>query len=180
MNDRYWLSNLNRHRDWLVSVAASRLRGDRCQAEEIVADLMAELSSRAEPAERAVALLPWLHRAVVNRTIDWIRQSQRHQILTENYGRTLNDETNRPLEQLVSSERLAEFQAVLGSLDPDDFEILTLKYLQGWSYQKIGAYLELSFLQVTHRLRRARLCLKQKLLTSEFAEDFQSLKELGK
>ncbi|MEZ6096444.1 MAG: RNA polymerase sigma factor [Pirellulaceae bacterium] len=175
------LRSLEQHRDWLVIVSASRLKGNRTQAEEIVSELFLEIASGNRLASQVEHWEPWLHRATVNRTIDWIRSQKRHELMQREYAEysPVNSGVDSiPIELLIAKERSAEIRQVLNDLPPDDLEILLLKYAQAWSYQAIGSHLGLSFTQVTYRLRQARSRLKQELSKSEFASDFQTTDEL--
>jgi RNA polymerase sigma factor (sigma-70 family) len=157
------------HQNWLMTVFSTRLGKYRHVAEDLFANLLAELVAGKHDLHQIEALEPWLYRLSVNKANDWLRNEQRYKSAREKLA-SIQGGTNKsidqslPLDVVLLGERSQLLQKALDSLDVEDAEILNLKYLHDWSYVQLEKHLGLSQSQITHHLRLARQRLKQILL----------------
>ena len=157
------------HRDWLLTVLATRLRQYRDIAEDLFNNLVAELVAGKHDLTQVESFEPWLYRLTVNKANDWLRSEQRARAVQEKLAIFQEHaqsvfEQPLPLDVLIDNERSLLLRQALDSMEVEDDEILHLKYLHDWNYAQLEMHLGLSQYQVTHRLRQARLKMKQVLL----------------
>jgi RNA polymerase sigma-70 factor (ECF subfamily) len=68
-----------------------------------------------------------------------------------------------PGEWLLKSESSNGVNSAMERLDPQDRQILLLKYTEGWGYQELADHLGISIKTVEYRLLKARKSLRAKL-----------------
>jgi RNA polymerase sigma-70 factor (ECF subfamily) len=108
----------------------------------------------------------WLYRIAVNHAKDFLRKnkSRRKEISIEDVGeQTLTAENKSPEEIRVEEGRRQIVQAALARLPEKYRVILTLRDIDGLSYEDISRILKLSLGTVDSRLHRARRKLREKL-----------------
>lgn len=173
------------HRDWMTSVLAARTGGRWDVAEELWADLIAQMVEKPGALMGVLDLRPWLYRLACHKAADWVRGQQRDTDRICAAGTDLLSDDSvpsndlPPLELLLNHERVRDLQQTLARLPADDQEVLYLKYLQQWNYAQICEHLSLTSHQVTNRLRTARQRLKLALLQSPLADQYASEYQLG-
>ncbi len=109
----------------------------------------------------------WLYRIAVNQVKDYLRKMGRRrevslETVSEQEGTFEADEGNREKEALQERRRRLVHQ-VLWSLPPKHQVILSLRDIQGYSYEEIAKILKISAGTVDSRLHRARILLRKKL-----------------
>jgi RNA polymerase sigma-70 factor (ECF subfamily) len=106
--------------------------GDVAVAEDLAADVflrMVESSGSARFCQGSLA--PWLYRLAHNRLVDYFR---RHKEVP------LPDEDNEPVSDApVLGLDLGELRAALRSLTPDQQQVISLKFVEGWSNAQVAA-----------------------------------------
>jgi RNA polymerase sigma-70 factor (ECF subfamily) len=108
----------------------------------------------------------WLYRIAVNHAKDFLRKNKgrKKEISIEDVGeQTLTAENKSPEEKRVEEERRKIVQAALARLPEKYRVILTLRDIDGLSYEDISGILKLSPGTVDSRLHRARRRLREKL-----------------
>jgi RNA polymerase sigma factor (sigma-70 family) len=162
------------HRAWLLTVVRSRVRCDHAAAEDLFGTWLVEILAKPTPLNSVGKLEPWLYRVFVNRATDWIRGHQRQQSQYRKlqddpaWSQRLDTRQLPPLDCLLQDEQNQQVSLALEQLPDEDLEILKLKYLHDWTYERLVDQLGLSHDQVVYRLRQARLRLKAILLKSEY------------
>lgn len=107
---------------------------------------------------------PWLHRIVVNRSLDWMRaRARRPEVSTD-----LADQTaaSAPGSDALSDELML----ALGQLDPDQRALIVMRHLLGYRSAELARMLDLPAGTVRTRLARALTRLRE-LLETEAMED---------
>jgi RNA polymerase sigma-70 factor (ECF subfamily) len=104
----------------------------------------------------------WLHRIAANRCLDLLRRKTREkeeslEALVESQRTKIYQFQDRSKNQDEFLEDADLIEKVMRHLPPEYRLILTLRELQGLSYQEISETLECSLDAVKARLRRARL-----------------------
>ena len=134
------------------AVAILRNREDALDAtQEAFIDAFRSLKS----FDRTRRFYPWFYVLLRNRCYKMMRQRRENENIEES-------EILAPREGLPDEERFALEKALL-SLTKEDREIVTLKYLDGLSYQEIAEFLEIPQGTVMSRLFYARKALQAKL-----------------
>jgi len=143
----------------LVRLSA-RLLGSRADAEDVVQDayVKAYRALLAGEFDRRAAVETWLHRIVLNATIDASRRRNTR-------GRTHRDAPPPPEtagDDVEAHVALQELAAWLDDLPEDQRVALILKSVEGWSSSEIAEALRCSEGAVEQRLVRARNTLRER------------------
>ncbi len=143
--------------------AALRITGDLQDAEDVLQGVFIRLLQR--PDGKAILdgpeAGPYLHRAAVNAALDLLRAKARRPV------RGLDPQAPAPCEgaeQGLAREDLADrLRQGLSQLSPRAAEMVTLRYLEGYSNQEVAALTGSSESTVAVTLFRARQTLRQEL-----------------
>ena len=123
---------------------------DSAAAEDIAQEAMLAATQRIHRFDRRRPFGPWLHRIVVNRSIDWVRARKRRGEVSPEGVAELEDpgspNGNRLPDDLV---------AALAKLDPEDRAVVVLRHLFDYDSTEIARMLGLPPATVRTRLRRA-------------------------
>lgn len=146
-----------------VITIANSFVGNTSDAEDIAQETFLKMYRTLEGFKARAKFSSWLYRITVNTTYDHLRKNKRKTTsLDEIDYAAIGDIKNR--EDLVAKE------ALQGALDkiPFDFRsALTLKEIEGLSYQEIAEALKISIGTVESRIFRARQMLKRLLTHKE-------------
>ena len=117
----------------------------------------------------------WLRQLAVRQALLYRRGRGRgHKLLIRHAGRSADRDglsgEPEPLDWLVRDERSALVRAALERLPSRDAEVLLLKYLEGWNYRELAAYLGVTPSAVEARLHRARARLRGELAADRVIE----------
>jgi RNA polymerase sigma-70 factor (ECF subfamily) len=124
---------------------------DAAAAEDIAQEAMLAAVQRIDRFDRRRPFGPWLHRIVVNRSIDWVRARKRR-------GEVSADavaETRDPVPPPELPELPDDLVAALGTLDPEDRAVVVLRHLFDYDSHEIARMLGVPPATVRTRLRRA-------------------------
>jgi RNA polymerase sigma-70 factor (ECF subfamily) len=120
---------------------------DAAAAEDICQEAMLATVRRIHRFDRRRPLAPWLHRIVVNRSLDWLRAHQRR---AEVAADAVADAPAREDEGLPH-----DLLGALAALDPSDRAVVVLRHLLDYDSGEIGRALGMPPATVRTRLRRA-------------------------
>jgi len=141
---------------------------DRAEADDAAQEAFLKAFASLDQYKRDVSFQAWLCRIASNHCLDVLRKKKRQKTdsldnLVEQKGDQLDDRAaeleNRVIEK---EEKLALTLRVLSYLSEDQRQILTLRELDGLSYEEISAVLQCSLDAVKARLKRARQQLQDK------------------
>ncbi len=129
--------------------AAFLMVQDAAAAEDIAQEAMLAAVRAIDGFDRRRPFRPWLHRIVVNRSLDWLRARGRRP--------EVGDE---PAEMAAAApardERLSdELMGALAALDADARALVVLRHLFGYRSSELAAMLGLPAATVRTRLARA-------------------------
>jgi RNA polymerase sigma-70 factor (ECF subfamily) len=162
---------VRRHRDRLWAVAL-RTTGDPEEASDALQDALISAYRRAETFRGDSAVTTWLHRIVVNASLDRLRRrAVRPWVpLPEETGETgdrsqLADNAALidPRDALDARETALEISAALDELPPDQRTAIVLVDLEGWSVEEAAAIMECPTGTVKSRCSRGRAKLAKRL-----------------
>ena len=158
---------VRRHRDRLWAVAL-RTTGNPEEASDALQDALISAYRRADSFRGDSAVTTWLHRIVVNASLDRLR---RRAVRTwvplpeEGEGATLVDDSRLadPGAAAESRETVAEVRAALDTLPPDQRAAIVLVDLEGWSVEDAAQALDCPVGTVKSRCFRGRAKLAERL-----------------
>lgn len=123
---------------------------DAAAAEDIAQEAMLAAVRAIESFDRRRPFRPWLHRIVVNRSLDWLRARQRRPEVSGALA------AGRSTAASASPEEMSEnLVAALGALDPDQRALVVLRHVLGYRSSELARMLGLTPATVRTRLARA-------------------------
>jgi RNA polymerase sigma-70 factor (ECF subfamily) len=134
---------------------------DAAAAEDIAQEAMLAAVRAIESFDRRRPFRPWLHRIVVNRSLDWLRARSRRP--------EVSSELTAPAEhEAAPGDRISdELMAALAGLEPADRALVVLRHLLGYRASELGRMLDMPAATVRTRLARALARLRERLEAEE-------------
>jgi RNA polymerase sigma-70 factor, ECF subfamily len=143
--------------------AAFLIVHDAAAAEDIAQEAMLAAVRSIDAFDRRRPFRPWLHRIVVNRSLDWLRaRARRPEVSAE---RVAPPETADERPDALSDELMR----ALAALDPDQRALIVMRHLLGYRSSELARMLALPPATVRTRLARA-LARVRELLEAETKE----------
>jgi RNA polymerase sigma-70 factor (ECF subfamily) len=142
--------------------AAFLIVQDAAAAEDIAQEAMLAALRALDRFDRKRPFRPWLHRIVVNRSLDWVRARRRRAEVTAEVG-----DGAAPEEADVAVS--CDLAAALAALDPDERALIVLRHLLGYRSTELARMLDVPAPTVRTRLARALARLRE-LLDGEAKE----------
>jgi RNA polymerase sigma factor (sigma-70 family) len=161
-----WAQAIEDNRRWLATVVHSRL-ADRQAAEDVIQEIaLAVLRQSSRPSDPS-KIAPWLYRIALRKVINHHRAAGRRKRLLERtmeVGQAQAVSTEQVAgEWLMKVEQETALAKGLEQLDPQDRQILLLKYTEGWGYQELSDHLGITIKTVEYRLLKARKALRARM-----------------
>lgn len=138
------------HRSRALAIAR-RIVGDTDDAEDVVQDVFARLARVAPGFGGRAAWSTWLHRVMVNSSINWLRARKRRERLSYEPQEPLSPEV-----QAVGSELERHFGEAMEEINEQQRQVLYLREVRGLSYPEIARLLRIPEGTVKSTLHRAR------------------------
>ncbi len=138
------------HRRRALAIARRILR-DADEAEDVVQEVFTRLYSQNVRFDGKAAYTTWLHRILVNSSINSLRAKKRRDRLESPVSATVD-----PEEVAVGNERHEMFLEGLEHLSEQHRLVVTLRDLRGYSYPEIARMLRLPEGTVKSALNRGR------------------------
>jgi RNA polymerase sigma-70 factor (ECF subfamily) len=168
------LNRLLAHARPRLLAVALRIVRDRDDAEDVVQEALLKVCRHITRFEGRSAFSTWLHRIVVNAGLDRLR---RHQSRWDRVAGDADREEGRvdapegvdeetPERLVARAETTAVVQDAIAALSPAHQEALSLREIQGESYQAIARISHVPVGTVMSRLHHARRRLAEQLATS--------------
>ncbi len=155
--------------DRLFGLALSMVR-NREQAEDLVQEIFIKAYFALESFEGQSGFYTWLYRIASNHCLDYLRKNRPIQIsldrpFSDDSEMTFEDTLKAPFsdDPEAAMETPSEAAALLAALQPDQRLILSLRELEGHSYEELADMLNCPVNMVKSRLNRAREALKSRL-----------------
>ena len=146
----------------------SALLRDPTLAQDAAQDIFLKTYQALGSFRGGAAFSTWLYRIAANHCKDLLRQRTRQRIesweaLIEEQGEMLQVLLTHPGDPRAAVVSADLIERVLSQLAPEERLILTLREMEGLSYQELAEALACSIDAVKARLRRARQTLHEKL-----------------
>ena len=158
-----WVQALESNRRWLATVVHARL-ADHQAAEDVLQEVaLAALRQTSKPTD-PTKVAPWLYRIALRKVINHHRSTgRRRKLINGAIASGRATELARELapgEWLMQVEKRQNVSQEMDRLDPQDRQILLLKYTEGWGYQDLSEHLGITIKTVEYRLLKARRSLR--------------------
>ena len=150
---------VERHKEKLMAFAASYVRWDLDQAQEILQAAFVQAFEKRLSFDCARPLAPWLFGVVRNSALRWIRQ-KRNQVPLENVE-TILVSLDSPEEEAIRLQRAFHVSKMVGRLPRTQREVVTL-IRQGFRHGEVAV-----ILGITEVSARNNLCHALKTLRAE-------------
>jgi RNA polymerase sigma-70 factor, ECF subfamily len=134
-----------------------RIVKDADEAEDVVQEVFARLSLREVKFDGRASYTTWLHRVLINSSINALRGKKRRDRLCDCDATYVEEsDTPTPLENAVENERHEKFIEALKELSPQHQLVVSLRDLRGLSYPEISRLLKIPEGTVKSALNRGR------------------------
>jgi RNA polymerase sigma-70 factor, ECF subfamily len=133
---------------------------DGAAAEDIAQEAFIAAVRALDRFDRRRPFGPWLHRIVVNRSIDWSRARKARMEVSGDAVELHAASADVDLAALADADRVV---AALGSLGPEQRAVVVLRYLLDYTPGEIAELLEIPRGTVNSRLRRGLDALASEL-----------------
>jgi RNA polymerase sigma-70 factor (ECF subfamily) len=145
------------HRQRALAIAR-RILHDNDEAEDVVQDVFTRLLRAGVRFDGKAAYTTWLHRILVNSSINSLRAKKRRDRLESTMSAAED-----PEESAVNGERHEQFMEALSHLSDQHKQVVTLRDLRGYSYPEIARMLRIPEGTVKSALNRGRSRLMQRI-----------------
>jgi RNA polymerase sigma-70 factor, ECF subfamily len=129
---------------------------DTAAAEDIAQEALLAAVRAIDRFDRRRPFRPWLHRIVVNRSLDWVRARDRRAEVSSELAPAAGEASS-------GAERSEDLMAALAGLDPDDRALVVLRHVLGYRSSELAGVLDVPAATVRTRLARALQRLRSQL-----------------
>ena len=173
--DRHALERLITHARPRLFAVALRMVRDRDEAEDVVQESLIKVCRHVTRFEGRSSFSTWLHRIVVNTALDRLRQTsgRRERVadrddaasdeLVDDVDATDKDESETPERAYLRAETAGIVHSALERLSPSHRQALSLRELEGESYQSIADRVQCPVGTIMSRLFHARRRMAEEL-----------------
>ena len=163
-----------KHKDRLFNLCY-RLLGDYEEANDSAQETFIKVYRSLKKFRFESAFSTWLYRIAVNTCKNKLKSSayrqERRMVPLDNPvstnrsspGREIHDESQTPATELEKKERMRAIQEAINKLPSEQKEVVTLRDIEGFSYEEVAEITGCNLGTVKSRLARARLDLRKKL-----------------
>lgn len=140
-----------------VYTLAFRIAGNREEAEEITQDVFLKIHRHLREFQFRSAFKTWLYRIAVNTALNAHKRLRRERVSRVDIE-GIEDVAAAP-EKQDNKEAHDAVSRLLGRLNPDQRACISLREIEGMSYEEIARTLGVNINTVRTRLKRARAAL---------------------
>jgi RNA polymerase sigma-70 factor (ECF subfamily) len=163
-----------KHKDRVFNLCY-RLLGDYEEANDSAQETFIKVYGSLKKFRFESAFSTWLYRIAVNTCKNKLKSSafrrKRKMVPLDNPvsgnrtqpGREIHDESQSPAMALEKKERMRVIQEAINGLSPEQKEVVTLRDIEGFSYDEVAEITGFNLGTVKSRLARARQELRKKL-----------------
>lgn len=148
------IEHLFRKHYTLVTRAVYRVLSDRAVAEDIAQEVFLDLWRKREKLTITSSLPAYLHRAAVNRTLNYLRD-QKMKFAEDEKMPELRSAAPAPYENMAAAELQKKINAAVDSLPERCRAVFSLSRFEDMSYKEIAERLNISVKTVENQVSKA-------------------------
>jgi RNA polymerase sigma-70 factor (ECF subfamily) len=152
----------------LCELSYTKLRCEH-KAQEVVSDVFMKFWQKRKKLHVNGKLISYLRRAVINQTIDYLREGIRHRQFRNPLSDGIDAVEEPVLDELYAKELAVVIDRVVGSLPPRGQMIFRMSRDEGMTYNQIAQALNISPRTVETHLRRSLAKIREELLVENKA-----------
>jgi len=129
-------------------------------ANDVLQDTFIKAYTKLDTYDTDYPFYPWLYRIAINTALNHQKKKTRDRLLSlevsdDNHHEVLTKPPDQ-MTEMEGDELAVKLKEALGKLPPEQRLVFSLRVQEGFSYQEISDYLEISMGTVMSRLSRAR------------------------
>ncbi len=156
-------SIVERYQDRIFALIFGIVR-DRHEVEDVAQEVFLKVFRRIHAFDGRSRFYTWLYRVAANSAKDHVKKRSRRPSVALDDNAGIPSMLRSPAENAERSELRLAVRAAINTLPGRYREVLTLREIEGLTYNEIAAILRVSMGTVESRLHRARARLKQVLI----------------
>ena len=163
----------------MILQVARKTMGNEQDAEDAVQEVFARVLDRISQFRHEASFSSWLRVLAVNVCRDMLRKRNRHPsesfddlYASDEAKMTMGESSVSQEEELIMKELLENLQEKIDLLKKEHQKLITLRYIDGLSYQKIAQLTGCSQTLVKSRLHQARKKLRRACQTLKITQEF--------
>jgi RNA polymerase sigma-70 factor (ECF subfamily) len=153
---------VERYQDRIFSLIYGIVR-DRHEVEDVAQEVFLKVYTRIQAFDERSKFYTWLYRVAANAAKDHVKKRSRRPAVALEEDEVLPAAGDNPVQHAAAAETRRLVREAIAALPLRYREVLTLRELEGLSYNEIAAVLQISIGTVESRLHRARAKLKRRM-----------------
>lgn len=149
------LQKIFKHYYKYLVVTGYNITGDNEKAKDLVQDVFFELWKKREQIEIQSSLKAYLRRAVVNRSLNYIKTQKRFDFGDENFDAQTPDKTFSAQKNLEAQDLKSAINRAIDSLPTKCKTIFMLSRFEKLSHKEIAAKLDISTKTIENQITKA-------------------------
>lgn len=140
-----------------------RILRDQDLVEDIVQDVFCEFWQKNQTVELQEPVLPYFHKAVINRSLNYLRGHKNRDTRETIYGNSVYEEKNFTEELLLLKDLKIKVHKVIDKLPPACRAVFILSRFENLKYKEIASQLNISVKTVENHMLKALKHIRQHL-----------------
>ncbi len=155
------LSKLIKEAENLIYPTLLNLKADKKEISDITQNILIKISLKIKTLKNPNYFKTWLNRITTNTYYDFIRTNKKNEYFTESkFSDEAYDDWKNPIKEMLSKELNSIINNSINKL-PAHYKIpITLREIEGMSYEDISTITNLTIGTVKSRISRARNIIK--------------------
>jgi len=153
---------VERYQDRIFSLIYGIVR-DRHEVEDVAQEVFLKVYTRIQAFDERSKFYTWLYRVAANAAKDHVKKRSRRPAVALEEDNVLSATGTSPVRHAAAAETRRLVREAIAALPLRYREVLTLRELEGLSYNEIAGVLQISIGTVESRLHRARAKLKRRM-----------------
>jgi len=153
---------VERYQDRIFSLIYGIVR-DRHEVEDVAQEVFLKVYTRIQAFDERSKFYTWLYRVAANAAKDHVKKRSRRPAVALKEDDVIPSTGDNPLGRAAATETRRLVREAIAALPLRYREVLTLRELEGLTYNEIASVLKISIGTVESRLHRARAKLKRRL-----------------
>ena len=153
---------VERYQDRIFSLIYGIVR-DRHEVEDVAQEVFLKVYTRIQAFDERSKFYTWLYRVAANAAKDHVKKRSRRPAVALKEDDVIPSTGDNPVGHAAAAETRRLVREAIAALPLRYREVLTLRELDGLSYNEIAGVLKISIGTVESRLHRARAKLKRRM-----------------